>query len=102
VNSISGLDYCTSLFSIKLKFALPRKIKCSFPTQNFQSDIFKNNLEGTEAFIEVVLKKKNTEQLSFFTAMVLRKDAIIKYIAGKTRGDSAISILNPLFCYCTQ
>jgi hypothetical protein len=41
--------------------------------------------------------KKNTELLSYFTAMVLRKDAIIKYIAGKTRGDSAISILNPPF-----
>jgi hypothetical protein len=45
--------------------------------QNFQSDIFKNNLEGTGAFIEVVLKKKkNTEQLSYFTVMILRKDAI--------------------------
>ncbi len=27
--------------------------------------------------------------------MVLRKDASKKYIAGKTRGDPAISILNP-------
>jgi hypothetical protein len=58
VNSISGLDYCTSLLSIKLKFAIPTKTKCSFPMPNFQSDICKNNLEGTEAFIEVVLKKK--------------------------------------------
>jgi hypothetical protein len=38
--------------------------------------------------------KKNTELLSYFTAMVLRKDASKKYIAGKT-GDPVISILNP-------
>ncbi len=63
--------------------------------QNFQSDIFKNNLEIREALIEVVLKKKNSELLSFFTAMEWMKDASIKYIAGKIRGDPAISILNP-------
>jgi hypothetical protein len=39
--------------------------------QNFQSDIFKNNLEIREAFIEVrSIEEKNTEHLSYFYTLL--------------------------------
>ncbi len=56
--------------------------------QNFPNDICNNKLEGTEALIEVVLKEKKHQ--NWVIAMVLRKDASIKYIAYKTPSDPAI------------